>query len=192
MAWNVLWIYTIYMAKISLKAVLFVVLGLAAIYFIFTYMASGKGCKISTESRTVSGNSLSGIIESGDRVKIKIGYYACNEVERGDLVVYDHPSTEAPLIKIVQAIPGDRWRLEKTSSGGSWLIVNDVVIQTPSGEPYEFSGAQEKMLNLYVGDYKGVIPDEAYLILGTEPGGSYDSSRFGLVGKGQLTAKALK
>jgi len=48
------------------------------------------------------------------------------------------------------------------------------------------------MLSLYERDYKGVIPKNAYLILGNLVEGSLDSSRFGLVGKSDFLGKVVK
>jgi hypothetical protein len=46
-----------------------------------------------------------------------------------------------------------------------------------------------RLLSLYEKDYKGIIPEDAYLILGNLPQGSLDSSHFGLVGKKDILGK---
>jgi type IV secretory pathway protease TraF len=46
-----------------------------------------------------------------------------------------------------------------------------------------------RVLSLYEKDYKGIIPEDAYLILGNLPQGSLDSSHFGLVGKKDILGK---
>jgi type IV secretory pathway protease TraF len=48
------------------------------------------------------------------------------------------------------------------------------------------------MLSLYEKDYKGIIPQNTYLILGDQPSGSVDSSVFGLVDKSDILGKAEK
>jgi type IV secretory pathway protease TraF len=45
------------------------------------------------------------------------------------------------------------------------------------------------MLSLYEKDYKGVIPKNAYLLLGNRISGSVDSTTFGLVEKSDIIAK---
>jgi len=45
------------------------------------------------------------------------------------------------------------------------------------------------MLSLYERDYKGVIPENAYLLLGNRASGSVDSTTFGLVDKSGIVAK---
>jgi type IV secretory pathway protease TraF len=45
------------------------------------------------------------------------------------------------------------------------------------------------MLSLYEKDYKGVIPENAYLLLGNLIFGSLDSTHFGLIDKSGIVAK---
>ena len=48
------------------------------------------------------------------------------------------------------------------------------------------------MLELYINDYQGVIPANAYLILGNQAEGSLDSIRFGLIGKEGIVGKIVQ
>ena len=45
------------------------------------------------------------------------------------------------------------------------------------------------MLSLYEENYKGVIPENAYLILGNLSGGSLDITHFGFVNKKDILGK---
>jgi type IV secretory pathway protease TraF len=45
------------------------------------------------------------------------------------------------------------------------------------------------MLSLYERDYKGIIPENAYLLLGNNISNSIDSTVFGLVDKSGIIAK---
>ena len=47
------------------------------------------------------------------------------------------------------------------------------------------------MISLYIKDYKGIIPPDTYLILGDNPFGTYDSTRFGLIDKSNIVGKVL-
>ena len=49
-----------------------------------------------------------------------------------------------------------------------------------------------RLLALYEKDYQGVIPAGAFLILGNAPGGSLDSTQFGLVSQEDLEGKVTK
>lgn len=157
------------------------------------YMVSVNGVKSSnptgacpTEDKefTVKGDSLSGVIENGASVTLLGGYYACNEIMRGDIVVYNFSGSGDPLIKVVRGIPGDKFAIANGN-----IVLNGQVLKTSKDEPYVLSSRAINMLNLYIKDYKGVIPNEAYLILGNVASGSLDSTSFGLVGKSDISGK---
>lgn len=141
------------------------------------------------EEVIVRGNSMSPLLKDGDKVKIRYGYYGNHAVQRGDIVVCRLSFRRDPVIKIVRAVPGDRFGLEKTE-GGIRLLVNGTIVRNSEGLPYVFSGRRERMLMLYERDYHGVIPPNAYLLLGDIPEGSLDSSSIGLVGLEAIIGKA--
>ncbi|MEK7212166.1 MAG: S26 family signal peptidase [Patescibacteria group bacterium] len=60
------------------------------------------------------------------------------------------------------------------------------------GKPYLVGDSSYRMLSLYINDYKGQIPVNAYLLLGDNPGGSYDSTAFGLVGRSDILGKVIE
>jgi signal peptidase I len=141
----------------------------------------------------VRGDSLSGIVENGDTLKLLVGYYKCHPVERNDLLIYQYTGNQAPLIKIVKAIEGDKFRLKKSATGCGWnILVNDEVLKNSQDKDYCFDETGFHMLSLYEQDYQGVIPRDGLLILGNQTSGSLDSSRFGLIGKENLLGKAIK
>lgn len=149
----------------------------------------GEGeCPTTTVSKTVRGSSLSGFIENGQTIKVREGYYACNEVKRDDIVIYRYAGT-SQIIKVVKGIPGDTFELRAIRPGRYNILIGGVVAQNSKNEPYLIGPDEHKMLSLYVRDYKGVIPKDAYLILGNLPGGSTDSTEFGLVGRKDLIGK---
>src|ERR1700687_5277855 len=152
---------------------------------------AGPGSSCATTKRTVEiqGTSLSGILESGDKVTAEMNYYACSDVTAGDIVVYNFPGNPLPLIKIVKGVPGDKLALAR-SGGGPNILIDGAVLKTSKGEAYAIPSPD--MLNLYVRDYKGVIPVDTYLLLGNLAGGSEDSTVFGLVGRSGLLGKVLR
>lgn len=153
---------------------------------------SESKCPIEYEIKTVSGTSLSGIVEPGAKVELARGYYKCRLVLREDIVAYDFAGNPNPIIKIVKAIPGDSFHLEKDAKSGGWLIyVNGAALRNSEGKEYLLNDQTRKMLSLYEADYRGLIPLDAYLILGNRPEGTTDSTRFGLIGKGDVIGKIL-
>lgn len=147
-----------------------------------------RTCITGIEAKIVRGTSLSGLINEGATVKIFFGYYNCNEVRRGDIVVYNYSGDPNPIIKIAKGLPGDEFHLQK-SAGGWNLVINDEIIKNSQNQIYTFSEQGHKMLSLYENDYKAVIPVDAYLLLGNLASGSLDSTRFGLVGKTDILGK---
>jgi len=146
-----------------------------------------KDCFVA-EAHEVRGSSLSGIIEGGETVNILLGYYGCHEIKRNDIVAYNYAGNQYPIIKIAKALPGDRFSLQETKGGWN-ILVNGKVLKTSENKEYILSEERHRMLKLYEEDYKGIIPEETYLILGNIPSGSTDSSFFGLVHRDDLIGK---
>ncbi len=145
-------------------------------------------CVFSIEERIVRGNSLDPLIKHGQTIKALFGYYDCNKIKRGDVVLFDFAGNKNFVIKIIKGISGDNFELRK-SEGGWNIIINNKIIKNSENKPYLIFGNAYKMLSLYEKDYKGVIPENAYLLLGNQVSGSVDSTRFGLVHKSGIVAK---
>ena len=145
-------------------------------------------CITKIEEKTVRGTSLTGLIENGQTVKILYGYYNCNEIKRNDIVIYNYTGNKNPLIKIIKALPGDKFSLEKTQAGWN-ILINNEIAKNSNNQYYVLSESGYKMLSLYEKDYKGIIPQNTYLILGNLADGSLDSTKFGLVDKSDIIGK---
>lgn len=148
-----------------------------------------KECITSEEDRIVKGDSLSGIISDGEKVRILNDYYLCNDILREDIVVYKYQGLDNPVIKIVKGIPGDSFKIE--NSGGDFLIyINGKVLSNSLGEIYRIKESASKMIQLYAKDYP-VIPQNAFLLLGNLASGSVDSTKFGLIDRKDLIGKVI-
>lgn len=158
-------------------------------YFKNSGKDNGFECPVKTEERIVRGGSLQGLIEDGRTVKILFGYYRCHKIKRGDVVVYNFAGNKAPIIKIVKAVEGDKFHLERTD-GGWHILINGEIVKNSEGQPYLLNERGYKMLSLYERDYQGIIPENAYLLLGNKTDGSLDSTHFGLVDKSDILGKA--
>ena len=147
-----------------------------------------QDCSIKIEEMTVRGSSLDPLIKPEQTIKALFGYYNCHEIERGDVVLFDYAGNKNSIIKIVKGISGDKFELRETEGGWN-IIVNNKIVKNSEGKPYLISGNRYKMLALYERDYKGMIPENAYLLLSNQISGSVDSTRFGLVDKSGIIAK---
>jgi len=146
-------------------------------------------CQVKVEERIVRGSSLSPLVKDGQKIKVLFGYYKCHPVKRNDIILYHYPPNKNPLIKIVKAVPSDKWSIKKVNEK-CMVVVNNKVLKNSEGKVYLFPKNRCKMLEIYAKSYP-VIPDNAYLILGNKTSGSLDSTRFGLVGKKDITGKVV-
>ena len=48
------------------------------------------------------------------------------------------------------------------------------------------------MIDLYVQEFHGRIPPDMYLVMGEDPHGTIDSSRFGLIERAQILGKVVE
>jgi len=145
-------------------------------------------CLIKTEEMIVRGSSLDPLIKSDQTIKALFGYYDCNKIKREDIVLFDYAGNKNSVIKIVKGISGDKFELRQLDGGWN-IIVNNKIVKNSENKPYLISGNAYKMLSLYEKDYKGVIPEDAYLLLGDRISGSVDSTTFGLIDKSGIIAK---
>lgn len=153
--------------------------------------ANGRGAA-RVEVAVVRGNSLAPLLNDGDSVKIYYGFYDTHEIQKGDIVVCRFSFRQDPVIKLVRAVPADRFELKELEDGGALLLINGAELKNSSGRLYKFSGKRKQMLLLYAKDYKGVIPANSFLLLGNIAEGSLDSSRFGLVDREVVIGKAMR
>jgi len=138
----------------------------------------------------VTGISLSGLIEPGETVKVINDYYKCHTVQRDNIVAYNYAGRTNFIIKIVKAVPGDVWKLQSTDKG-NLIVVNGQPLENSKGQEYIISDEKSAMLALYTKDYPK-IPDKTYLLLGNDPQGTLDSTKFGLVGLQDIVGKVEK
>ncbi len=55
-------------------------------------------CITKTEEHIVRGDSLSGIIEPGQTIRVLVNYYNCNKLKNGDIVIYNYAGSVGRLI----------------------------------------------------------------------------------------------
>lgn len=162
---------------------------LLAFLFAF-YQNQTPSCVTKTEEKTVNDDSLLGVAANGGKVKLLYDYYNCQMIKREDVVAYQFADRPEPIIKIVKGLPGDKFSLKKEGTD-IFLYLNDKVAKNSKGIAYHLAENGFKMLSLYEKDYKGIIPPDAYLILGNTDNFANDSTRFGLVAKQDILGKIV-
>ena len=154
-------------------------------------------CVRQIEKREVRGTSMSGLLEPGREIKILHGYYDCNPVRRGDIVVFRYSGNlgdDLYWIKTAQGLPGDHISLgEKGQAGKRVLLINGQPVANPAGRRYRVDKIGESYIRLaihqHMTDQK--IPRGRYLMLGTAAVGGWDSRRVGLIAHMSLIGKAV-
>lgn len=187
------------------RRLLFLLSALSVTAALLLSQFENPACIEEVESRFVSGGSLEGVVPENSRVEILQGYYQCNQLKRGDLVVFHAfqqqsstplantnqvSSPSSPLIKIAYGVPGDRFALEQDQD--HWKIrINGETLRTSRGEPFRLSDARAAILLKEQEKSNGIIPRGYCLVFGNLAQGSLDSTRFGFVPARQLIGKAL-
>jgi signal peptidase I len=130
---------------------------------------------------TVQGTSMVPLIRPGDRLETLPPDCLPHNVGRGDVVVFASGADPRPLVKRIVAQAGDR-----ITTTGSVLSVNGEPALTSQGHPYDLDPARLTMIALYERDYGGIVPADTFLVMGEQPGGTADSSLFGLVNRADV------
>lgn len=152
---------------------------------------NNSNCDIKLVKDIVRGTSMEPIIKNGQEIAVAEGYYNCNSVKRGDVVIYSYSTNREPLIKRVAGIEGDRISLQN-KNGEFLILINGAVATNMVGKTYELPPNKTKMLQLYIKDYKGIIPKNSILLMGNEIDGSFDSTSIGLVDVSGLVGKVVE
>ncbi|HOQ15651.1 MAG TPA: signal peptidase I [Candidatus Paceibacterota bacterium] len=150
-----------------------------------------QSCQVKIEEKIVKGNSMEPFFKEGETIKILGDYYHCHPVLREEVIAYDYKGSKNPIIKRVKGIAGDTFHLKQENNG--WIIlINNQPVKNLLGEVYLLDEKDYQMLSLYERDYKGKIPEDAYLVLGDNINNSLDSRNFGLIAKQDIIGKVEK
>jgi len=121
-------------------------------------------------------------------IEIQQGPTEClGTLKYGDVVLFHSDSSRVPLIKALRGLPGDKFAV----SDGK-IVINGSTVTNSAGEPYRLSPPRAAMIALYVHDNHGVIPPDSFLVMGENPAGSLDSSRFGLVSRQAIIGRLVE
>ncbi len=172
-------------ARVSLSLLIMVSLG-----SVFFYRGD-LSCVTERSEDTVRGASMQPLIKDGATITALYGFYACNQIRRGDLALISPSANRDPLIKKVRVLPGDRFGLFRVGADRWNILVNGTALKNSEGQVYSLSDRGNRMISLYETDYKGVMPPGFYFIFGEDPAGTLDSTKFGPVGEQAILAKVI-
>ncbi len=122
----------------------------------------------------IDGSSMNPTLQDGEYLIVNNLSYYLNEPERGDIIVFRHPTSELNLIKRVIGVPGDTVVVEN-----GVVTVNGV----PLDEPYIAAPPT------YRGQWN--VPEDAYFVLGDNRNSSSDSHTWSFLPEENIVGKAL-
>ncbi|MCB0408095.1 MAG: hypothetical protein KDD34_07825 [Bdellovibrionales bacterium] len=132
---------------------------------------------------TMPDDYLAGLIHKGEPLKVYVGYYNCNQVQRGDLVYFRISPPIDPVVKIVYGLPGDKFEVVETDIEDQWNIkLNDSLVMS-GDKPYFIQSRHTPPLKTYQISRSGILGPGEYIILSNVPPGMSDSSNLGIVRK---------
>lgn len=174
------------------------VLILGAVWFGINYLPQetihkevGRCSFQQAKKEIVRGTSMAPLLKPNQEIIALYGYYKKCPVKRGDIVLYQHPGRQEPIVKFVKSVPGDVFALREDPGAGGWhLYINGKLVRNSEGVPYLFSKQRVAVLKLYE-KHHNPLPENTYLLLGNRVAGSLDSTLFGLVDKNSILAKVV-
>lgn len=149
-------------------------------------LPSNLSCIDYSDVRTLSGSSLSPALLSGDQLLFFGGYYKCNPIKYGDLVLYRWGDNKN-VAKFVRGLSGDQLAVEQISANQWRLELNGQPVHNSLGNDYILSEKKSALIRLYARKLKA----NEVLLLGDKSDGSHDSTVFGLVKTDQLAGKLV-
>lgn len=134
---------------------------------------------------------LAGIIDKDEPIRILLGFYDCNPIQRGDLVFFRISPPIEPVVKVVYGIPGDKFEVKETEVKNQWhILINGKTVEVEDG-PYFIQSRHTPPLKTYERAKKGTLGKDDYIILSNVPPGLSDSSNLGLVRRVAFEGKVL-
>jgi signal peptidase I len=156
--------------------------------FVFTPHESAgvrefRFCQKNTSFRAIqiAGKSMAGWMNPGKRYLAELGPSHCMRVDLETPVLFRNNKNQL-LVKAVKALPGDHILLARTENHFE-MIVNGRPIRTTKGQLLRLSPPRAEVIKKEISNFMDYIPEGKLLVMGNHVGGTYDSSRFGLLPK---------
>jgi hypothetical protein len=148
-------------------------------------------CPGETVDLVMQDTLMDGWIRKDQKIRVITNWYACNPIEKGDLVYYQYSSNFDPVVKVVRAAPGDFFKVARDKKFGAWnLIVNgDLLMDEASQAPYYFGAEPNTVLSLYEKANGGVLKDGDVILLSNVPPGGNDSGLYGVANVTDIIGK---
>ena len=143
----------------------------------------------SLEGKTVRGSSMEPLFFPGETIRVAWGWYKCHDPKRNDVILARHAGNDVPLLKRVRGIPGDTFSVRLLEGGEGEVWINGERLANSQGVFYHFSPDRAVLWQSYEAQFRGVVPADAFFLLGETETGSLDSSRFGFVSRRDILGR---
>lgn len=132
-----------------------------------------KDESIKWDEKNIKWGSMEPLIKNGAKVLFNSGYYDTKEniAVAWDIISYDFKWEKEPIIKKIVANDNDNIEIKDNT-----LFVNWIEVKNSIWESYNFSEWEQKMMGMYIKDWK--IPKDSLFILWDNTHNSIDSRRF--------------
>jgi len=130
------------------------------------------------EARWIPSESMVPTLKIGDRLFVDKISYRLHDIERGDIIVFEAPTSshlEEDLIKRVIGLPGDSVQIKD-----GIVYVNDQALD----EPYEEEKPREDFAKI-------IVPEQSFFVMGDNRNNSNDSRYWGCVPQDMVIGKAV-
>lgn len=153
--------------------------------------SSFSSCSEEYSEERATDPQMAGIIEPGAAVTLIRGFYACNPLERGDLVSFRYHQEQPPVIRVVRGIPGDRFEVIKDPKGSGWKIrINNEFIKVGKNEDLVYgSPSFVPPLGLAAKSHSNVIAEGEVILMTNSHSGKFDSTLMGLLSVKDIIGK---
>lgn len=139
---------------------------------------------------TINDPHMEKAIPGGTNMRVFLNYYNCNPVSREDLVWFRFSDSIKPVVRIVKAVPGDRYELQKLDDKKWSININGQPVEA-EGQKYFVESNSVPPLKTYEISRKGVLRENEFILLSSNPPGLTDSSNLGLVKPEKLVGRVF-
>jgi len=117
-------------------------------------------------------------------------WYACHPAERGDRVYFRFSSSLPPVVRTIQAIPGDHAELVKDGTHHRWnLKVEDELVRDADHELHFFGNQTPPVLSLYLKGKAAELKEKNYIVFDDHSPSRMDSGTLGVVSSDDFLGK---
>ena len=179
--------------KISL---FFICVGLGSIAYVYLRSPAPKREVASTctdlreEDLVLRDDQLYPLLRKGETVRIKVGYYSCHRPQRGELVYYRFSPLMEPVVRVLRALPGDRYGVVPHSERRGWSVkIQGDLMKTGGKDHYFGVPAAAPILKLFEGQNQGTLKPNEVLVFSLSMPGDTDSGAFGVANMADMLGR---